>query len=347
MVRSTSILGLSRDLWYKLGGILLVALVIAAIAYSLASASQAAAPPTAETFASATDKTCAANEADAHGCYPGKGEGWCAARGACINRMDAGLADDKAFAKKCALDDATTTDAAAAAAASTASTKTFTEVDTTVTTKAVETDTAVAETATATDGGRTDATGGACCLGDSGKAADDKKPVAKCPASAPTAPAGDCATCGDAPPSNCPKPVYCPPCPKCPPPCPRMCPDLSKYVLKTSIPPCPEAQVDLTKYMLKSECKQPDMSKYVLKTSVPSFKCPPCPPCICKCDGSAYDPAVDGDGNVAREEAVAVPTPPTGRPVGVSSGTAPGHRRCRGRGGPRWQPRRHPVVGQL
>jgi hypothetical protein len=55
--------------------------------------------------------------------------------------------------------------------------------------------------------------------------------------------------------------------------------------------------------MLKSECKQPDMSKYVLKTSVPSFKCPPCPPCICKCDGSAYDPAVDGDGNVAREEA--------------------------------------------
>ena len=55
--------------------------------------------------------------------------------------------------------------------------------------------------------------------------------------------------------------------------------------------------------MLRSECKQPDMSKYVLKTSVPSFKCPPCPPCICKCDGSAYDPAVDGDGNVVREEA--------------------------------------------
>lgn len=298
---STTLLGLSRDLWYKLGGILLVALVIAAIAYSVASASQAAVPPTAETFASATDKTCTANEADAHGCYPAKGEGWCAARGACINRMDAGLADDKAFAKQCALDDADTTDATAAAA-STASTKTVTEVDTTVTTKAVETDTAVAETTTATESERTDATGGACCLGDSGKAADDKG-AAKCPASAPTAPAGDCATCGDAPPSNCPKPVYCPPCPKCPPPCPRMCPDLSKYVLKTSIPPCPEAQVDLTKYMLKSECKQPDMSKYVLKTSVPSFKCPPCPPCICKCDGSAYDPAVDGDGNVAREEA--------------------------------------------
>lgn len=298
MVRSTSVLGLSRDLWYKLGGILLVALVIAGIAYSLASASQAAVPPTAETFA---NKKCAADEADAHGCYPGKGEGWCAARGACINRMDAGLADDVAFAKQCALDDTTTTDATAATA-STASTKTVTEVDTTVTTKAVETDTVVAETATATAGERTDATGGACCLGDSGKAADDKG-VTKCPASASTAPAGDCATCGDTPPSNCPKPVYCPPCPKCPPPCPRMCPDLSKYVLKTSIPPCPEAQVDLTKYMLKSDCKQPDMSKYVLKTSVPSFKCPPCPPCICKCDGSAYDPAVDGDGKVAREEA--------------------------------------------
>ena len=298
MVRSTSILGLSRDLWYKLGGILLVALVIAAIAYSLASASQAAVPPTAETFASATDKKCAANEADSHGCYPGKGEGWCAARGACINRMDAGLADDKAFAKQCALDDTTT-----AAAASTASTTTVTEVDTTVTTKAVETDTAVAETTSATESERTDATGGACCLGDNGKAADDKKPAAKCPASAPTAPASDCATCGEAPPNNCPKPVYCPPCPKCPPPCPRMCPDLSKYVLKTSIPPCPEAQVDLTKYMLRSECKQPDMSKYVLKTSVPSFKCPLCPPCICKCDGSAYDPATDGDGHVTREEA--------------------------------------------
>lgn len=178
---STSLFGLSRDLWYKLGGILLVALVIAAIAYSLASASQAAVPPTAETFAS--DKKCTANEADAYGCYPGKGEGWCAARGACINRMDAGLADDKAFAKQCDLDDTTT------AAASTASTKTVTEVDTTVTTKAVETDTAVAETATATESERTDATGGACCLGDSGKAVDDTKPAGAArrpPATAPS-----------------------------------------------------------------------------------------------------------------------------------------------------------------
>ena len=303
MVRSTSMLGLSHDLWYTLGVVLLV-VVISAIAYCMASASQASVPPTAETFAN-TDKQCAANKADAHGCYPGKGEGWCAARGACINRMDAGLADDAAFAKQCDLSSSSTTeDDASAVAASTASTKTVTEVDTTVTTKSVETDTASAETTTTTEPERTDATGGTCCLGDS----DDKdaSAAAKCPSNATpasTAPVGDCATCGDSPPNNCPKPVYCPPCPKCPPPCPRMCPDLSKYVLKTSIPPCPEAQIDHTKYMLRSECKQPDMSKYVLKTSVPNFKCPPCPPCICKCDGSAYDPAVDGDGAVAREDA--------------------------------------------
>ena len=295
---STTLLGLSRDLWYKLGGILLVALVIATIAYSLASATQASVPPTAETFAAANNKKCAANEADSYGCYPGKGEGWCAARGACINRMDTGLADDKAFAKQCDIGATTATEDAAS---NTASTKTVTEVDTPVTTKAVDTDTATASSAN--DGERTDASGGTCCLGDSGK--EDTTATnapAKCqPNAAPAA--GDCTKCDNAPPSNCPKPVYCPPCPKCPPPCPRMCPDLSKYVLKTSIPPCPETHVDLDKYMLKRECKLPDMSKYVLKTSVPSFKCPPCPPCICKCDGSAYDPAVDGDGAVAREEA--------------------------------------------
>lgn len=82
---------------------------------------------------------------------------------------------------------------------------------------------------------------------------------------------------------GCPKSVYCPPCPKCPKPCPRLCPDMSKYVLKTSVPPCPETQVDMDVYMLKSKCKTPDMSKYVLKSSLPSYKTPPCPPCICKC----------------------------------------------------------------
>ena len=46
-----------------------------------------------------------------------------------------------------------------------------------------------------------------------------------------------------------------------------MCPDLSRYILKTSIPPCPEAVVDPTVYMLRNEV--PDMDKYVLKSSIP------------------------------------------------------------------------------
>jgi hypothetical protein len=83
-------------------------------------------------------------------------------------------------------------------------------------------------------------------------------------------------------------------CPECPPSndrCPPM-PDLSKYVLKTSIPPCPTS-ADMTNYMLKSECPPvPDLSQYVLKTSVPKqqpiiidtsedrkAKCGDCPPC--------------------------------------------------------------------
>ena len=69
-------------------------------------------------------------------------------------------------------------------------------------------------------------------------------------------------------------------------------PDMSKYVLKTSLPPCP-AVPDLTNYMLKTECPPvPDMSQYVLKSSVPKqqpiiidtsvdskAKCGECPPC--------------------------------------------------------------------
>lgn len=90
-----------------------------------------------------------------------------------------------------------------------------------------------------------------------------------------------CAKDKPGPPSTCPKTVYCPPCPKCPAPCPRMCPDMSKYVLKTSIPPCPVAEVDRDVYIPKSECKKPDMSKYVLKSKMHSFKKPPCPPCVC------------------------------------------------------------------
>ena len=83
-------------------------------------------------------------------------------------------------------------------------------------------------------------------------------------------------SCGAAlPPSNCP-PV----------------PDLSKYVLKTSIPPC-APKPDMDNYMLKSECPPtPDLSQYVLKTSIPKqqpiiidtseerkAKCGECPPC--------------------------------------------------------------------
>ena len=73
--------------------------------------------------------------------------------------------------------------------------------------------------------------------------------------------------------------------------CPPV-PDLSKYVLKTSIPPCPAAP-DMNNYMLKSECPPvPDLSQYVLKSSVPKQqpiiidtsedrkeKCGDCPPC--------------------------------------------------------------------
>ena len=111
-----------------------------------------------------------------------------------------------------------------------------------------------------------------------------KPPPVPPPVSQTTTPSSRSASC--APPNRktaaCPKAVYCPPCPKCPAACPRMCPDMSKYVLKTSIPPCPEPKVDREVYMLKSECKQPDMSKYVLKSSLPSYKAPPCPPCVCK-----------------------------------------------------------------
>ena len=61
--------------------------------------------------------------------------------------------------------------------------------------------------------------------------------------------------------------------PMCPP-----VPDMSKYVLKSTVPPCPPLP-DLSKYMLKTECPPyPDMSKYVLKSSVPK-----CPPCIASC----------------------------------------------------------------
>lgn len=84
-------------------------------------------------------------------------------------------------------------------------------------------------------------------------------------------------------------------CPKCGTAAGDMCPptpDLSQYVLKTSIPPCPSLP-DMNNYMIKSECPPvPDLSQYVLKTSVPKdqpiiidtsedrkAKCGDCPPC--------------------------------------------------------------------
>jgi hypothetical protein len=93
-----------------------------------------------------------------------------------------------------------------------------------------------------------------------------------------------CAGCCRPFPCGCPSPrLTCPPCRE---------PDLSKYVLKSTIPPCPPMP-DLSKYMLKTECPPvPDLSNYVLKSSVPkpqpvildcskcskpSGECPPCP----------------------------------------------------------------------
>jgi len=85
------------------------------------------------------------------------------------------------------------------------------------------------------------------------------------------------------------------PCPNCGttmtmPSCPPM-PDMTKYVLKTSVPPCPQCP-DMSSYMLKTECPPaPDLSQYVLKSSIPKpepiiidssackKECGECPPC--------------------------------------------------------------------
>ena len=90
-----------------------------------------------------------------------------------------------------------------------------------------------------------------------------------------------CNRCNDNP-CRCKRDV-CPPCRQ---------PDLSQYVLKSSVPPCPTCP-DMSKYMLKTECPPvPDLSKYVLKSSIPvqgpvvldcskcqkpKGECPPCP----------------------------------------------------------------------
>ena len=69
-------------------------------------------------------------------------------------------------------------------------------------------------------------------------------------------------------------------------------PDLSRYVLKSTVPACPQMP-DLSNYILKSEVPPvPDLSNYVLKSSIPKPQpvildcskcnqpkgdCPPCP----------------------------------------------------------------------
>jgi hypothetical protein len=76
--------------------------------------------------------------------------------------------------------------------------------------------------------------------------------------------------------------------------CPQI--DYSKYVLRSTIPP-PVVCPDMSKYMLKTECPSvPDLSKYVLKSSIPKQapiildcskcqkpkgECPPCPRARC------------------------------------------------------------------
>lgn len=103
-------------------------------------------------------------------------------------------------------------------------------------------------------------------------------------ASTPSTPS--CSQCGGAYPCPDHKETAAPTC-LCPP-----MPDMSKYVLKSSIPPPPVCP-DMSNYMLKSECPPvPDMSQYVLKSSIPKpqpiiidtsadmkSKCGECPPC--------------------------------------------------------------------
>lgn len=100
-----------------------------------------------------------------------------------------------------------------------------------------------------------------------------------CPMKSPV-----CGSCNRNTPCGCSAPrMMCPPCRE---------PDLSQYVLKSTVPPCPPIP-DLSKYMLKTECPSvPDLSNYVLKSSVPKpqpvildcskcskkgGECPPCP----------------------------------------------------------------------
>jgi hypothetical protein len=123
-----------------------------------------------------------------------------------------------------------------------------------------------------------------------------------------------CASCQkNAPQCSCPPPgtpaaaaqgrvqqLVCPPCRQ---------PDMSRYVLKSTVPPCPSPP-DMSQYMLKTTCPPvPDLSKYVLKSSIPrqqpviidnsactkeAGECPPCPRARCpevKCPAPTVCPA--------------------------------------------------------
>ena len=75
-----------------------------------------------------------------------------------------------------------------------------------------------------------------------------------------------CGNCNRPHPCGCDRPDPRPLCPSCP-PCRE--PDMSKYVLKTTIPPCPPVP-DMRNYILKTEVPPvPDLSNYVLKSSIP------------------------------------------------------------------------------
>ncbi len=92
-------------------------------------------------------------------------------------------------------------------------------------------------------------------------------------------------------------------------------PDITKYVLKSSVPPCPDMNdyvlksemppnVNLDKYILKSEippCPRcPNMKDYIEKSEIPAcpprVKCPVCPICP-RCNGGGDGGGGDVDTN--------------------------------------------------
>lgn len=233
-MRLTDFLVDMRAIWYKIGAIILIALIITAITFKIAKVMQQEPPPNAETFA--TESTCKADVSDEHGCYPSKGEDWCAAKGVCINRKT-DLMDDDAFSKQCS-----------------------------VQSKVDETNNAILVDESA-DSSKSDT----CCMSGKSDETPPPPPSKEPSCNAVAKPQPECPKSECPKPVYCPPCPKCPPpCPRmCPdlskyvlktsiPPCPEQkvdkdiymlkskCkqPDMSKYVLKTSIPnfkctPCP------------------------------------------------------------------------------------------------------------